>query len=254
MIYSEIHIWGDSVARSILYQEAKARYAISSIRYTSLLESTFAVKICDHSVMGKTAQDGLASFLQSEPAPGALCAIEYGGNDCDLNWAYVADHPTEAISAKVPLPLYREALLQFVASAKERGMHPLLVTPVPLHAERYFRWVTKGLNADAVLQALYDVQGIYRWQERYTIAMRDVAQQSGCPLLDLRDAFLSRLDYETLMCVDGIHPNEAGHRLIAETVQQAALNSGHFQKREDHSTSASGAACNGTTHSCTRAG
>ncbi len=223
MIHSEVHVWGDSLGRCIVYQTQKQRYAISSVRYAPALENELGIQVHNHSVMGWTVADGLAAFLQSAPAPGALCAIEFGGNDCDLDWPRVAAHPQEEITAKVPLPAYRQTLADFVAAARARGMRPLLVTPPPLHGLRYFRWVTRQLDGEAVLEALGgDVQHIYRWQERYAVALRDVATQTGCPVLDMRDAFLARRDYESLMCEDGIHPNEQGHQLIAETALRFA--------------------------------
>lgn len=44
--------------------------------------------------------------------------------------------------------------MRFVQEVRKQGMEAVLITPLPLHAERYFKWVTKGLNADAVLAAL----------------------------------------------------------------------------------------------------
>ena len=32
--------------------------------------------------------------------------------------------------------------------------------------------------------------------------------------------FLETKDYSALLCNDGIHPNEKGHKLIAETIMQ----------------------------------
>ena len=225
---SAIHIWGDSIARGVFYNEQRERYAISSVRYTAALEDALGVPVQNHAVMGMTSVDGLAAFLKSTPADGSLadsslCAIEFGGNDCDLDWAYVAAHPQDDIAAKIPLPQYRKALRGFVAAAKSRGMKPLLVTPPPLHGPRYFRWVTRNLDQAAVLDALRgDMHSIYRWQERYALAMRDVAMETSCAILDMRDAFLAQQNYEALMCIDGIHPNEEGHRLIAQTVVDAA--------------------------------
>jgi lysophospholipase L1-like esterase len=233
MTYSEIHIWGDSLARGIVFNETKQRYAISSVRYSALLEERFGLPVHNHSLMGMTAVDGLAAFSQSpDPASNALCAIEYGGNDCDLDWAHVAEYPEDHIQAKVPLPLYHKTLLSWVDAVRERGMEPLLVTPVPLHSERYFRWVSRGLDGDSILRALHgDVHSIYRWQERYTLAMRNVAVKTGCPLLDMRDVFLSQSDYPACMCVDGIHPNEAGHQLIADAVLEAAQQNPRMPQR-----------------------
>lgn len=217
-MYSEIHVWGDSLARGVVYREDKARYAISRERCATRLSEALGYKVENHSGMGATVLDGLTWFSGFEGVPGALCAVEFGGNDCDLDWPRVASHPGEPIEAKVPLERFEENLRLFVSQIRKRGMTPLLVTPLPLHAERYYRWVTRGLDAGAVLAALGDVNHIYRWQERYAIAVRNVARAERCTLLDLRDTLLAQPDYEGLMCVDGIHPNDAGHRLLSDAV------------------------------------
>jgi len=222
MTYSEIHVWGDSLARGIIYDEQKGRYGISRERCTGRLETALGCKVVNHSGMGATVLDGLKLFEAFPAVPRALCAVEFGGNDCDLNWQYVARHPDEPVTPKVPLDTFRAGLAAFVTQSRARGMKPLLVTPLPLHAKRYFAWVTRGLDADNVLHALGDVEHIYRWQERYAIAMRNVARETHCRLLDLRDVFLAQPDYERLMCLDGIHPNDAGHRLLAEATLEMA--------------------------------
>lgn len=216
MIYTEIHVWGDSLARGVVYNDQRGRYAISTERFSTRLQATLGCKVENHSIMGATVIEGFAMFEKSNPAPGALCVVEYGGNDCDLDWAAVAAHPDAPREGKVPLRLFEETLTTFVHTIRQRGMKPLLVTPLPLHAQRYFNWVTRGLDAEAVLQALGDVNHIYRWQERYSIAVRRVSQATHCRLFDARDVMLSQPNYENLMCVDGIHPNDAGHRLLAD--------------------------------------
>lgn len=218
MTYTEIHIWGDSLARGIIYNETSQRYAISRERCATRLQAELGCKIENHANMGATVLDGLALFERFTPVPGALCAIEFGGNDCDLDWKTVSTQPTEPVQAKVALDVYAQGLTTFVERVRARGMQPLLVTPLPLHAERYFRWVTRGLDADAVLQALGDVYHIYRWQERYANTVRAVARATHCRLLDLRDVFLAQPNYEKLMCLDGIHPNDAGHRVLSDAV------------------------------------
>ena len=48
--------------------------------------------------------------------------------------------------------------------------------------------------------------------------MRETALALNCPILDLRTPFLDSRDYPALMCRDGIHPNEDGQRLMADTI------------------------------------
>lgn len=226
MIFSSVQVWGDSLARGIVFSQEKGRYMISRQRAAQRLQEELGAHVTNHSVMGATSVDGLRAFQKSEAVPGALMAIEYGGNDCDLDWPQVAAEPDAEITAKVPLEEFGQTLKAFVTLARAREMTPLLVTPLPLHAQRYFDWVTRGLDRGAVLRALGDVQHIYRWQERYAIAVERLARELTCPVFDARDVLLSQRRYDTLMSLDGIHPNDEGHRLIADAAIAFAENMG----------------------------
>ena len=37
---------------------------------------------------------------------------------------------------------------------------------------------------------------------------------SGCPLVDVRSYFLDQPRFRDLICIDGVHPSEAGYKLI----------------------------------------
>ena len=213
-----IHLFGDSIGKGILFDEGRGRYAIARERCDVRLQEALGVPVENHARMGATVEEGLKDFLLSGDLSGAIVAIEYGGNDCDLKWDEVAKDPSAYHEAKVPLETFRRLLKEFVLKVRRRNAVPLLVTPPPLHAQRFFNWVTKGLDADAVLQYLMDVQNIYRWQERYAIAVRDAALETGCDIFDLRDVFLSRRDVADLISLDGMHPNTKGHMLIAEAL------------------------------------
>ena len=54
----------------------------------------------------------------------------------------------------------------------------------------------------------------------YNIRVHSVASAMRVPVIDIRSAFLLRTDYGELLCDDGIHPNEAGHRLISGTLSR----------------------------------
>lgn len=213
-----IHLFGDSIGKGILFDEGRGRYAIARERCDVRLQEALGVPVENHARMGATVEEGLQDLLESGDLSGTIVAIEYGGNDCDLKWEEVAKDPSVSHEAKVPLERFRRLLKEFVLKVRRRNAAPLLVTPPPLDAQRFFNWVTKGLDADAVLRYLIDVQNIYRWQERYAIAVRDVALETGCDIFDLRDVFLSRRDVADLISLDGMHPNTKGHMLIAEAL------------------------------------
>ena len=85
-------------------------------------------------------------------------------------------------------------------------------------AERYLSWICRdGLSRDNILSWLGDTNAIYRYQERYSHAVEQLAEEYGAPLVDLRGAFLEKRQMEELYCVDGIHPNDQGQLLIRDT-------------------------------------
>lgn len=211
-----IHLFGDSIGKGIMFDESRGRYAIARDRCETQLQSKLGVPVENHARMGATVAEGLNDLMEAEGIAGSLVAIEYGGNDCDMDWAQVAASPNEYHEAKVPLEKFRRLLTEFVQQVRALGAKPLLVTPPPLDAQRFFQWVTKNLDASAVMRYLKDVQNIYRWQERYAIAVWEAALQVGCELFDLRGAFLTHKDVYDYMSLDGMHPNARGHMLIAE--------------------------------------
>jgi lysophospholipase L1-like esterase len=217
---SSIHIWGDSIGKGVVYDESRGRYVMASRRWTTQIEQSLGISLQNHARMGAVIRDGLLSLERQKDLSGAIAVVEFGGNDCDLPWSEVADTPDQDHPAKVPVDLFRSLLGQFVTQVRALGARPLLVTPPPLDAPRYFAWVTRGLNAEAVKHYLGDIQHIYRWQERYAIAVRDVAQKLNCEIFDLRDAFLTQRNVAAFLCVDGIHPNERGQSLIAQAILQ----------------------------------
>jgi len=216
MFASEIQIWGDSLAVGITYDERRGRYAISNERCIKRLSEEVPCKVVNNARMGATVLDGLKHFEAAQPVEGALCVVEYGGNDCNLDWKRLAAYPQEGPQAKVEIAAFSQKLEEFVTKIGERGMKALLITPLPLHAERFFNWVSQGLNREAIKQALGDIQNIYSWQERYAIAVRNVAQKMGAPLLDLRDVMLANNKYPFLICKDGMHLCDDGYRYLTD--------------------------------------
>ena len=212
---SEIYVFGDSAAQGIILDE-EGNYRVSRRGSMRLLKRS-GYPIRNYAVHGYTARQGLASFRDTKTEPGSTCVIEFGGNDCDLDWDAVARDPESFHDGKVPLAEFRVLLRQFIREVRERSLEPVLVTPLPLMSERYFRWVSRGRDQARILHYLRnDPESISRWQERYAIAVRETASECRCRLADLRSWLLDKLDYPSLICADGIHPNEAGQEYIAQ--------------------------------------
>ncbi len=215
-----VALWGDSLGRGVVYDESRGRYMIAKNSYARLLAEQNLLNIQNHSRFGATVTEGLEDFLSTADIGAQFVAIEYGGNDCNLDWGQVSEDPERSHPARSELQTFERKLAEFVLAVRERGLSPVLVTPPPLIAQRFFAWVSKGLNPKAILRYLSgDVTSIYRWQERYAGAVYRAARSAKCLLFDLRDAFLAAPDLQSLYCEDGMHPNENGHRCIMEAIR-----------------------------------
>ncbi len=213
-------IWGDSIARGLVYDAVNQKYTLCRDTFERALRA-LGVSVRNYAKPGCTSEAAISIFRQSELTENGVAAIEFGGNDSDLIWREVSEKPETDHAALVPLDRFKRNIVNMVNGARGAGMRPVVVTPLPVVAERYFKWVSKQLNESAILRYLGSAQYIYRWQERYAYAAMDAARESDCPVFDLRGLFLDRRDFADLMCLDGIHPNPAGYALISEAVTGA---------------------------------
>ena len=213
-----ITILGDSIARGLTYDSAAQRYAICRETFMNAL-SDKGYNIKNLARVGGTIENAAEMFEKCDKQPNTLLVIEVGGNDSALNWKEVARSPEIYHEAVVPLKLFGTKLRSLLTRAKEYSMQPLLVTPLPVVAEKYIRWAAKGFNFEAIMQYLGSYEWIYRWQERYVLeALKAVQDVGGCRVFDLRSEFLLQRNFASLMCEDGIHPNMDGYKLIRNAV------------------------------------
>ena len=222
-----ITLWGDSVMKGVVYDEQKGRYGLLPENAAAKASRTLGLTLCNRARMGCTVTKGL-SIMRRDIETGVdseAALLEFGGNDCDYDWAQVAAHPEQDHQPKTPLPLFIAQLRDMIDLVRQKGMQPVMTTLPPIHARRYFSFFTRdGLSQENILLWLGDVEHIYRWHERYNGAVVQTAQECGVPLIDVRDAFLSVRRYGDLLCADGIHPNAKGHALIQKVLESFGLN------------------------------
>ena len=115
-----------------------------------------------------------------------------------------------------PIPEYERILDEAILYCREHGCTPVLMSLPPLDPERFFLWVGKDdAMRKNILKWLGTVMHIYCWQEQYSAAIQQAALRHRVGYIDIRRAFLARGDFRDHICVDGMHPNEQGHFLMA---------------------------------------
>lgn len=218
-----VMIFGDSIMKGVVLRGEEKRYAVSAALGVEEVARRFGLTVENRSRFGCTVEKGfmlLRRALDREPDCAAV-VLEYGGNDCDFDWAQVAEAPEAEHEPRSPIERFTATYESMIAYLKERGILPILTTLPPLCAERYLNWICRaGLDKAKILSWLGDVNAIYRYHERYSHRIEQLAEKYGLPLVDLRSAFLEKRQMEEYFCEDGIHPNEKGQRLIRDTFSQ----------------------------------
>ena len=219
MANCKYYLWGDSIGKGVVFDEQRGRYRMTPERCERIV-SEQGIGLTSFARFGETIGMGIEEFRAEGPGsmePGGTALIQYGGNDCDLDWQAVSDRPDVFHDGKTPLPEFGRLLRTFAREARMRGLRPVLVLPPPLFSARYFEWVSRGRDREAILRYLGDVEHIGRWHALYVEAIRQAAADTDSPVLDFYTPFLRAMNFPELMCLDGIHPSAAGQKLMAET-------------------------------------
>ena len=217
----KIKIYGDSILQGVMYSDELKRYKLFGYRYEKLLENGIEVENCCK--MGATIDEGLRIMEDTleDCDKDTVVVLEYGGNDCNYNWASVAENPKGEFSPNTPEDKFTETYLKLVDFARGKGAEVAICTLVPIDSERFMNWVTRGLNYNNVLSWMGDINRISRWQEHYSHLAEKVAKLANCHLLDLRSVFKGSMG--SLLGIDGMHPSAEGHSIIREVFQQKIL-------------------------------
>lgn len=219
-VISKIDVWGDSILKGVVLDEAAGKYRLLRNGAVNAFAQLFHLEVKNHSHFGCTAPKALANIDRTLGSgfDADMVLLEFGGNDCDFNWAEVSKDPTFDHQPHTTYENFVGAMQEMIQTLLARGIRPVLMSLPPIDSFRFFDWVTRpdNVDADKVLSFIGDKDYIYRHQERYSLAITRLAYKNGLPLLDVRDAFLRERNMGECLCTDGIHPNERGQKLIQD--------------------------------------
>ena len=164
---------------------------------------------------GHTTKNGRDRFAKDVLAhKPRIVVIQFGLNDATVD---VWKNPP-ATGPRVPLANYEANLRWMITTLREQKAKPVLMTTNPL------RWTNK-------LRDLYG-KPPYRPDDadgfdapvlaRYNDVVRQLAKELVVPLVDVHAAFTAKNPDQLLL--DGMHPNDEGHKLIAELLAPVIRN------------------------------
>ena len=217
-IRRKIEVFGDSILKGIQINPLNNRYHVDNRIDVPLLESRFSLDIENRAKFGCTVTKGeqlLNRYLDESPNCEAVI-MNFGGNDCDYNWAEIAQDPDGVHEQHTPVQQFVQIYTKLIRTLQEKGIRPIVTNLPPLCPQRFFDWFCKDLNKENVFRWMTSVNTIYHVQEYYSHTVEQIARATGARLVDIRGVFLKRYRVERFLCADGIHINTEGQGLITE--------------------------------------
>lgn len=215
-----VTVYGDSILKGVLFEDG--RYIVDH-EWEEKLAARFGLRVVNRSRFGNTIQKALARIQKDSGTPCAedeYALLEFGGNDCDYDWASIAAAPETEHVCRTPPELFTDCYRRAIRLLRGAGRRPVLATLPPINAELYLRFLCRnGLSRDNIVRWLGDVERIYRWQENYSHLVEQLSREEAAPIVDLRRPFLMDTRAPSaLLCADGIHPSRAGQGLIYQAL------------------------------------
>ena len=188
--------------------------------YASILQEELRnVRVLNAGVGGNTTELARKRFepdvLSHQPQ---IAIIQFGINDAAVDvWK-----TPPATEPRVPLERYEANLRYFVQTLKSKNTRVLLLTSNPLRwtpklKEAYGRLPYQPENPDGFNAPLVP----------YCETVRRVAREEGAELLDMQQAFVEQAQKKGVtldsLLSDGMHPNDAGHRIEADLLRERIL-------------------------------
>ncbi len=212
------NIYGDSIMKGTVLDNGYRYHAIMN-RYLSTLYERFGIEAENRARFGITVQRG-HSILRRDIAEGMDCElalVEFGGNDSNFHWNEISLFPQREHLPFTSMADFVDNLAAMVDELRLQNVQPIMMTLPPIDPQRYFDFIIRNGNSrENILTWLGSVQKIYDVHSSYSSAAASVAKSKSVPLVDVRAAFPRNDTLGEYVCIDGIHPNEKGYRLIAD--------------------------------------
>ncbi len=218
---NRLMLLGDSILKGVMYDSDRNRYSLYDDKWFIEETARKGLPVRKQCRMGATVDYGLEHAEGVEQGDSVL--IELGGNDSNYNWSVVGESPDDEHTPATPPERFRDCYRRLIEKVRSAGAEPIAVNLIPIDSPSFFRWISRTADGAGVLKWLGDENMLYRWHEYYSRIVEEVANETGCRLLDLRGKLLTNHSYGHMLCGDGLHPNAEGHTLIRELLLEAVF-------------------------------
>jgi lysophospholipase L1-like esterase len=223
----KILAFGDSIMKGVVAEynpssKPAMKYGICPDNFVDACSRIFSRKIFNFARFGSNISAGRKYFERhlDKICPGDYVVLEFGGNDSNLDWKAVSENAYAEHLPQTTLRDFRRIYNSIIDEIVACGAVPVLMSLPPVDADRFFDYVSTGINADNIKTYLGGrVQYIAEWHEKYNLEVFKIAADKRVHVIDITTAFLDHTNYRDYICDDGMHPNEAGHRLIFGAVR-----------------------------------
>lgn len=218
--------FGDSVMKGIVIDKENSptgsiKYKISDNGFASRCRRNLGIEVENFARFGSTVAHAMkfVKRYSDNIAQSDYVLFEYGGNDCNFDWAAISAAPDSIHYPTVPIPRFVEQYCQIIDEVRKLGAKPVMLSLPILDPEKFFRHLSKGLNGNNILRWLNgSIMNLDRWHERYNMEIFRIGTLKRVPVIDITSVFLERRNHADYLCDDGIHPNEEGHELIENAI------------------------------------
>ena len=225
---TSIIAWGDSILKGVVSGGDSKRFDITEKDSLSQACAALGIELANKSVFGswmtKTRRTQDRSLRNGASAQ--IGIIESGTNDCDYDWSAVSANPDGERLQRCPLEEFTRLMEEAVSVARQNKITPVIMIPTPLVPEWWFNNICIGNDEAAIVkfinkkylqdQKAAAAMRLYQNQELFSLKAAAIARALGVQIVDIRSEFLAHPNYKTLMCLDGVHPNQAGYDFMAE--------------------------------------
>ena len=236
---TSIIAWGDSILKGVVSGGDSKRFDITEKDSLSQACAALGIELANKSVFGswmtKTRRTQDRSLRNGASAQ--IGIIESGTNDSDYDWSAVSANPDAEHLQRCPLDEFTRLMEEAVSVARQNKITPVIMIPTPLVPEWWLNNICIGNDEAAIIkfinkkylqdqkatagdcsrdQKAAAAMRLYQNQELFSLKAAAIARALGVQIVDMRSEFLAHPNYKSLMCLDGVHPNQAGYDFMAE--------------------------------------